>query len=388
MAQLSARHLRFCPRVLHGAGALAELPGVLDSAKKYLLVTDEGVAAAGLVGRLRDLFDAGGIVHEVFDRVCVDPDVAAVEDAVALANSTGCTAVVGLGGGSSLDAAKAVAARLAWPASLVEYGGGVEVPGPIAPLVAIPTTAGTGSEATRVAVITDPVQNEKMAIRGDALLPQVAVLDPDLLATLPPRIAAECGADALTHAIEACVSKQASPWTDTLALAAIRSIGESLPRLVSDPADSDAAERMLLAANFAGQAFTHAGLGLVHSLGEPFGAFHHTSHGLSCALFLPAVMEYNSTAASAGYARIAAALGENVEGMTVADAATASVAAVRKLFAAVGLPASYQDAGVEFVLRPEMVDQVFPQFSTSCNPREAERDDVVRLFESLDSKST
>ena len=140
---------------------------------------------------------------------------------------------------------------------------------------------------------------------------------------------------------------------------------------------------MLLAANFAGQAFTHAGLGLVHSLGEPFGAFHHTSHGLSCALFLPVVMEFNLTAAGSGYARIAAALGENVEGMSVLDAAAASVAAVRELFGAIGLPSTYVDAGVEFVLRPEMVDQVFPQFSTSCNPRVPEREDVVKLFETL-----
>jgi alcohol dehydrogenase class IV len=386
VAPSSPRQLRFCPRVLHGAGALAELPGVLESAEKYLVVTDEGISTAGLARLVCDSIAARGIRHEVFDRVHIDPDVAIVEEAVTFARRTACTAVIGLGGGSSLDAAKAVAARLAWPNSLVEYGRGMEVPAPIAPLVAIPTTAGTGSEATRVAVITDREQNEKMAIRGDALLPQVAVLDPDLLSSLPPRVAAECGADALTHAIEACVSKQASVWTDRLALAAIRSIGEYLPRLVSDPADVEAAEEMLLAANFAGQAFTHAGLGLVHSLGEPLGAFHHTSHGLSCALFLPVVMEYNLTAASPGYARIAAALGENLEGMTMEEAASASVASVRRLLARVGLPASYREANIDFVLRPDMVDQVFPQYSTSCNPRDPEREDVVRLFESLDSK--
>jgi alcohol dehydrogenase class IV len=160
-------------------------------------------------------------------------------------------------------------------------------------------------------------------------------------------------------------------------------IGEYLPRLVSDPTDGDAAEHMLLAANLAGQAFTHAGLGLVHSLGEPFGAFHHTSHGLSCALFLPVVMEYNLAAAIPDYARISAAIGGNVEGMTLADTAAASVPAVRKLLAAVGLPETYMGAGVDFDLRPEMVDQVFPQFSTRCNPRKPERKDVIRLFDSL-----
>ena len=209
-------------------------------------------------------------------------------------------------------------------------------------------------------------------------------LDPDLLATLPPRIAAECGADALTHAIEACASRNATVWTDRLALAAVGLIGEFLPRLVSNPGDSEAAEAMLLAANLAGQAFTHAGLGLVHSLGEPLGAFHHTSHGLSCALFLPVVMEYNLEAGLPAYARIAAALGERTEAMTPEEAAAASVTEVRRLFSEVGLPASYGAAGIEFALRSEMVEQVFPQYSTSCNPRQPTREDVVRLFESLD----
>jgi alcohol dehydrogenase class IV len=383
----SPRLFRFCPQVVHGAGAVAKLPGVLDSAEKYLLVTDEGISRAGLTRRVGELVAAGGFRHEVFDRVRLDPDVANVEDAVALARDTGCTAVIGLGGGSSLDAAKAVAARIAWTTPLVEYGRGVEVPAPAAPMIAIPTTAGTGSEATRVAVITDREQNCKMAIRGDALLPRAAVLDPELLATLPPHIAAECGADALTHAIEACVSKNGSAWTETLALAAIGFIGEFLPRLVSNPEDVEAAEAMLLAANLAGQAFTHAGLGLVHSLAEPLGAFHHTSHGLSCALFLPVVMEYNVEAAGSGYARIAAALREDVESMTIGEAAAASVTAVRSLLGKVGLPESYGEAGIDFGLRPEMVDQVFPQYSTTCNPRTPSREDVTRLFKIPEMKS-
>lgn len=378
----SPHQFRFCPRVLHGAGSLGGLSDVLDPSHKYLIVTDEGISTAGLTERVCDLIAGAVVEYEIFDRVRIDPDVANVEEAVALADHTACTAVIGIGGGSSMDAAKAVATRIAWSTPLVEYGEGLQVPAPIAPLVCIPTTAGTGSEATRVAVITVQDQNEKMAIRGDALLPQVAILDPELLATLPARIAAECGADALTHAIEAYVSRDARAWTDALALSAIRIIGENLPRFVKNPADVDAADSMLLAANLAGQAFTHAGLGLVHSLGEPLGAFHHASHGLSCALFLPVVMEYNLESAPSRYARIAAALGERIEDLTAEEAAAASVSAVRKLFANVGLPASYREAGIEFTLLSEMVDQVFPQYSTTCNPREPNREDVVRLFTS------
>jgi 1,3-propanediol dehydrogenase/alcohol dehydrogenase len=234
-------------------------------------------------------------------------------------------------------------------------------------------------------VITDQDQNEKMAIRGDALLPHVAILDPELLASLPPRVAAQCGADALTHAIEAYVSRNADTWTDALALSAIRIIGENLRRFVANPADADAADSMLLAAHLAGQAFTHAGLGLVHSLGEPLGAFHHASHGLSCALFLPVVMDYNLESSPSRYAQIAASLGERIDKLTAAEAAAASVSAVRKLFADVGLPASYREAGIEFTLLPEMIDQVFPQYSTTCNPREPNREDVARLYTSLDT---
>jgi alcohol dehydrogenase class IV len=388
MKGAAPRHFHFCPHVIHGAGAVAELAGILESGEKYLLVTDEGISRAGLTSRICDLIAAGGFRYEVFDRVRIDPDVANVEEAVVLARDSACTAVVGLGGGSSLDAAKAVAARIAWKTPLIEYGRGLEVPAPTAPVIAIPTTAGTGSEATRVAVITDREQNCKMAIRGDALLPRAAVLDPELLATLPPRIAAECGADALTHAIEACVSKHGSVWSETLALAAIRSIGRHLPRFVANPADVEAAEAMLLAANLAGQAFTHGGLGLVHSLGEPLGTFYHTSHGLSCALFLPVVMEYNLEVASTGYAHIATALGEDAHIMLSGKPAAASITAVRNLLRKIGLPASYSEAGIDFVLHPEMVDQAFPQYSTICNPREPSRDDVVQLFTLPETKPT
>jgi alcohol dehydrogenase class IV len=150
---------------------------------------------------------------------------------------------------------------------------------------------------------------------------------------------------------------------------------------VRDPADLEAAERMLLAANLAGQAFTHAGLGLVHSLGEPLGAFHHTSHGLSCAIFLPVVMEFNLPAAPSLYARIARALGEDTRGLAETEAAALAVAAVRRLFADVGLPAGYREAGVDFTLRPEMIAQVPPQLSTRCNPRAASEEEIRGLFE-------
>lgn len=367
-------------RCLAGPGALARLPELLDPGRRWLVVTDPGLAAAGVLDRVTDALRAARVPHAVFAAVEQDPTVPNVEAALAAADAEGCDAVIGLGGGSALDAAKALAARLAHATPLREYGDGLEVPGPIAPLAAIPTTAGTGSEATRVAVIGDPATNEKMALRGDALLPAVAILDPELLTGLPAAIAAECGADALTHAVEAHCSRLAGPVTDALALAAVAGVAAHLPAFVADRGDLDAGLGMLAASHLAGRAFTYAGLGLVHSLGEPLGAFHHLRHGLCMALFLPAVMDFNREAVAPRLARLARALGADGASPAEGEAARAAVAAVRRLLADVGLPASYAAAGIDFSLRPEMVDQVFPQFSTRCNPREASRDEVEALY--------
>ena len=359
--------------VLLGRGALAGLPARLHAGLRPMIVTDAGVAGAGILARLVDALQAAGVEHAIFSEVRADPDIATVERALALARAAGCDAVIGLGGGSSLDAAKALAARLSSPVTLRAYGDGLPVAAPIVPLYAVPTTAGTGSEGTRVSVITDPELHEKMAIRGEALLPRLAILDPELLATLPRRVAAACGADALTHAIEAVVSRNADPLSDALALGAIDLLRRHLPRFVESPADGEAAERCLVASHLAGRAFAQAGLGLVHSLCEPLGTFCKVEHGLACALLLPHVMEFNLPAARAGYARVAAALG-------AAETGDAALPALRALFAELGLPDGYAAAGVDFALDRRMIEQVPPQFSTRCNPRSADDAQVEALY--------
>ncbi len=359
--------------LLVGSGAIGELPARLPADERYLLVCDPGVAAAGIVDRMGKALDDAKISYSVFDGVCPDPDIATVEAALAQARDEGCGAVIGVGGGSSIDAAKALAARLAHGESLRSYGDGLPVPAPIAPLYAVPTTAGTGSEGTRVAVISDPERMEKMAIRGDALLPRLAILDPDLLASLPTRVAAACGADALTHAIEACVSRNCDPLSEALALAAIELLAANLSSLVLAPADGVAAERCLVGSHLAGRAFAQAGLGLVHSLAEPLGSFCHVEHGLACALLLPPIMEFNLKAAEADYAKVARALGAKA-------APEAAAPALRALFAGIGLPGSYAEAGISFTLDDRMIEQVPPQFSTRCNPREASSSEIEMLY--------
>ncbi len=378
MALMEIHHHLSPGKLIFGPQALGELPAELDREAAYLVVTDRGVAEAGTAARTARLLDRAKIRHQVFDQVTADPSVEVVEAAVKICLEENLSGVIGLGGGSPMDAAKAVAVRLTQPHSLREYGDGRPVEGPIAPLFVAPTTAGTGSEATRVAVITDASKPEKMAIRGVHLAPRAAVLDPLLLASLPPRVAAETGADALTHAVEAFVSRGVTALTDAIALAAIRLIGRHFRAFVADPADQGAAEKMLLASCLAGQAFSNAGLGLTHSLGELLGANFHVPHGLAMALYLPHVMDFNRPAAPKRFAAVAQALGGEAAG---------AVEAVRKLFADVGLPRTYAEADVEFILSQEMIDDVWPQSCTQANPREADPDQVVRLFEAPGPKA-
>ena len=367
-------------KLFFGPGSLASLPEEMDKSLSYIIITDKGLAESGAVDRVGRVLEAAGIKSHVFDETHSDPPVEDCLAAAELARERGCGGVIGLGGGSSLDAAKGVAVLLRGQGGLKEYGSGKWVQGPVAPLYAIPTTAGTGSEVTRVAVITDTQRNEKMAVRGVHLAPLAAALDPELLQGLPPRIAAETGADALAHAVEAFVSLNSSPVTDALALSAIGLVGENLRRFVANPADAKAAEGMLVASCLAGQAFTNGGLGLAHSMGEPLGAFFHVSHGLSCAIYLPVIMEFNLPAAPEKFCAVARALGEEVDWAPPHRAARLAVSAVRELFQDVGLPLTFKEAGIEFELHQKMIDDVWPQFSTKCNPRQADPEQVASLY--------
>ena len=380
----SASYQHLSPgKLFVGTDSSADLVRELPKSETYLIVTDRGLAGAGAADRLAENMEQAGLRVHVFSGVVSDPPIEVVEKALETAGQKSCTAVLGLGGGSSLDAAKALAIRMRHDAPLREYGDGRPVEGPIAPLYAIPTTAGTGSEVTRVAVITDSEKKGKMAIRGFHLAPLAAALDPKMLAGIPAGIAAETGADALTHAVEAFVSRNANAMTDVLALAAIEKAGLYLRRFADDTTDTEAAMQMLLASCLAGQAFTNAGLGLVHSMGEPLGSYYHASHGLACALYLPTIMSFNLPAVPERFARIARALGRRVGGRNPEEDGALAVAAVKSLFADLKLPATYAEAGIGFELVPQMIEDVFPQFSTKCNPRDADAGQLAGLFNSL-----
>lgn len=367
-------------RLIFGPKSLNELAKEIPVNEVPLVITDRGVSKSGVLQRVTDVLGGAGIRHHIFDGIEPDPPMEVVEKAVSLYQKQGCTMVIGLGGGSSIDGAKAVGLMVSRPGDIREYGAGKVIDGQLITIYAIPTTAGTGSEVTSVAVITDRENKIKMVLRGAQLIPKCVFLDPELLAFIPQKVAAETGADALTHAIETYVSLNSTVITEGLALSAITIIGKYLRRMVGNPEDMEAAEHMLLASCMAGLAFANGGLGLVHSLAHPVGAHFHLSHGLSCSLYLPFVMEFNLLACPEKFAAIAGALGEDIRGKSCHHAAKESVKAVRELFADIGIPRNFSDLGVPFQLHPKMVEDALAAVPTQLNPRKPNKDQMTNLF--------
>ena len=368
-------------KVIFGPNALDELRTEIGSREVPLLTTDEGVARSGILGKVADLLDKMGVQYHVFDRVESDPSLEVVEKAADAYLRYGCTLVIGMGGGSSIDVAKAVGIRCSQEGSLVEYAAGRPLEGRVFPLYAIPTTAGTGSEVTAVTIISDHKNKRKIPIRNPQLIPKVAILDPLLLGTIPPKVAAETGADALSHAIESYVGLGSHPITDALALAAIRMISQNVVKFMANPGDVEVTGQMVLASCMAGICFNSAGLGLVHSLAHPIGAHFHIPHGLACALYLSAVMEFNVSARPEKFASIADVMGQDIRGLQREAAAERALFAVRDLLDRIGLPKKLSELGIQFHLDPRMVDDVLAAAPTGNNPRKADRAQIAQLFE-------
>jgi len=367
-------------KLIFGPNSLSQLTNELSLKEVPLIVTDKGVANAGILSKLTALLDGEGIRYHVFDGIEPDPPFEIVDKAAASYLDKGCTLVIGLGGGSSIDGAKTVSLRVSKEGNIREYGMGKVLEGILIPIYAIPTTAGTGSEVTGVVVIKDQENKTKMVLRGMQLIPKTVILDPELLASIPPRVAAETGADALSHAVESYVSLNSNAITEGFALTAIRMISKYLRRMVANPGDTETAGQMLLASCIAGLSFSNAGLGLVHSLAHPLGAYFHVSHGLSCALYLPVVMDFNLPTCPEKFASIAEAMGENVRQLSPHRAAKQAVFAVRELLADIGIPRTFPELGISFELHPKMVEDALAAVPTTINPRRADRDQISKLF--------
>ncbi len=365
---------------IFGPGSIKKLPKVLGKKAVPLIVTDQGLVKAGIVEEVAGVLESSGLRFAIFDRTPPDPPSETIDEATEIYRAEGCDAILALGGGSPMDAAKGLAVNVSHDGDLLDYCMGKAVTNELPPLVAVPTTAGTGSEVTTVAVISDTKGKVKRMLMGVQLVPRTSILDPLLLAGLPPAIAAETGADALSHALEGLVTRANQPFSEALALQAIRLISENLRTMVADPSNIAAAGNMLLASSLASMAWTNAGLGLVHALAHPLGAHFHVSHGKACALFLPQVMEFNLLACPEKYALAARAMGEDTFGQPILEAARSAPAAVEELLDDINLPATYEELGIEFELNEEMVEEVMSGPNRKANPRVSDRARVEALF--------
>ncbi len=377
-------------KIIFKSGA-AEETGTLikeKGLKKTLIVTDKGVVGAGAVKPVEEGLKAAGIEYAVFDGVIPNPTEATVDEGLAAYHAADADNIVAIGGGSAMDTGKAIGLVITNGGKAVDYDivTGKSWPPKIKMpyFIAIPTTAGTGSEATWCSVITIVEQEYKTTIAGETAYADVAILDPQLSVGLPPAVTAATGMDALTHAIECYVVREekASPMSDMTSEKAIRLIAGSLRQAVANGTNIDARGDMLLGSALAGMSFTNAGLGLVHSLAHQLGAIYNIPHGVANAMILPYVMEYNIISNPQRFADIAVMMGENIDGLSVIEAAEKAVAAVKKLSKDVGV-GSIADTGVEKSAIPKLAKAAYNDINTGANPRITPDtlEDIIMLYE-------
>ncbi len=351
--------------------------------RKALIVSDTIMVGLGLVARVEQLLDAAGIGSAVYAGVNSEPVVEYVQEGLAVYHDQQCDHVVAIGGGSPIDAAKAIAVLVTNTGSIEQYKGLGKVSSPGVPLVAIPTTAGTGSEATLFTVITDQKTDVKMLIGSPYLMPTIAIVDPLLTLSSPPGVTAATGVDALVHAIEAYVSVKRQPMTDIFCLSAIELISQNIRQAWSNGSNIAAREQMMLGALQAGIAFSNSSVALVHGMSRPIGAHFHIAHGVSNAALLAVVTEFSLIGDPVRYARIAQAMGEQLSGLSLMEAADRLVVAIRRLVRDIRIP-SLRQLGVDrarlIELAPSMADAAIDSGSPGNNPRKPSRQEIIELY--------
>lgn len=373
------------PRNVFGWGTARTAGSVVDDLEcsTVLLVTDDGVRDAGVLEPVTDSLESAEITYELFDETVPDPTASVVATAADRYAAVDADGIVAVGGGSSIDTAKAAAAMTSTDGSILEYAGIGQLPNETPPLVILPTTSGTGSEATTWSVIRDEAEGVKRSIGDQALLPDAAIVDPALTESVPAPIAAATGMDALTHAIEAYVSVHRQSQTSALALDSIEKIGAFLPRAVGRRGtDREALTAMATASNQAGMAFNGAGLGAVHALSHQVGAQFHVPHGLANAVLLPYVMEYNLPVVPEELVAVAEALGESVDRDEPArKAGYRAVRAVRRLCDDVDIPRTLEDVDADPDAIEGLAAQAMRDGSLIGNPRDTDVDDLEAILE-------
>lgn len=367
-----------------GPGARKELPEVVNrlGLKKALVVTDKGLVKFGVAKMVTDVLDEAGIPYEVYSEVKPNPTVTNVKLGVEAFAASGADFIVAIGGGSSMDTAKGIGIVTRNPefADVVSLEGCAPTKHKTVPIIALPTTAGTAAETTINYVIIDEEKHKKMVCVDPNDIPCCAIIDAELMYSLPKGTTAATGMDALTHAIEGYITKAAWELSDMFEIEAIRLISKYLRQAVFDPTNPTGRSGMALAQYVAGMAFSNVGLGVVHGMAHPMGSLFDIPHGVANALLLPTIMEYNKPVCMDKYVEIAKAMDAYKEGMTKAEAAQAACDAVRALAVEVGIPQHLSDLGITEKDIDALADQAIEDVCTPGNPRLVTRQDIVELY--------
>jgi alcohol dehydrogenase class IV len=370
--------------IANGPGAAKEAGSFAKGlGKKALIVTDSHLIKIGLLKDIQNSLETAGVSFEIFDKVVTEPILEYTEEGLRMYQKIKADFLIAVGGGSPMDTAKAISALAMNPGKMSDFEGPNKIPRPGAPLMAIPTTAGTGSEVSQFTIITDTTRNVKMLIASPYVLPRVALVDPFMTLTMPQEITAATGLDALTHAIEAYVSVKGQPITDALALNAVKLIFGNLRQAWCNGSNVEARTHMMMGALEAGLAFSNASVALVHGMARPIGAYFHVPHGISNAALLPTVMEFSIPGNPRRYADIAEAMGEITTGLSLLDAAYLSAKAVKRLNEDIKIP-SLRGLGVDEKKFSSILDQMaadaLASGSPGNNPRKATQQEIVELY--------
>lgn len=370
-----------------GPGARKELPGVVARLgfKKALVVTDKGLIKFGVAKQVTDVMDEAGIAYEIFSDVKPNPTVTNVKDGIEACKKAEADFIVAIGGGSAMDTAKGIGIVVRNPefSDIVSLEGVADTKNKSLPIIALPTTAGTAAETTINYVIIDETRQAKMVCVDPNDIPCVAIIDAELMYSLPKSLTAATGMDAMTHAIEGLITKGAWELSDMFEIKAIEMIYRYLPIAVDEPTNPVGRDGMAVAQYVAGMAFSNVGLGVDHGMAHPLSALHDIPHGVACAMLLPTVMRFNAPAAKAKYVDIAKACGVYKDGMTVDEAADAACEAIADLSRRVGIPEHLTELGITEKDIDALADQAIVDVCTPGNPREVTRDDIVALYKQI-----
>jgi choline dehydrogenase len=372
--------------VKHAPGALECLADQVQAlgVRRPMVVTDQGLVKAGLVQRVTAVLEAGRVDYLLYDGVIANPPIKLVDDAAALYKAEKCDGLIGFGGGSPMDTAKAIGVVAENGGSILSYEWADPQPivKRIPPLITVPTTAGTGSEVTLWSVITDPARHIKYNVGGTGLIAAyVALIDPLLMLDMPAHITSSTGLDALTHAIECYTCAYAQPWPDAVALWAIETLAQWLPIAFAQGHNVEARYKVAMAAMLAGMSYGTESAGAVHAMSQTAGGFYDLPHGVLTAAMLPPVMAYNYLGEPAKYARIAQAMGVNTWGMTMFEAAEAAVDAVTQFVMTLEIP-SLAELGVKEEDLPTLIDLAYADPQTIGNPRDLTRNSYEQIYRS------